>query len=85
MEKTIKIIALLNNLILISEIIEVGSEIGEPDCKLINPFIVKSDNIIEPFLSDYTLQDTFMISSDKILTLADPNEALLEKYTELTA
>ena len=31
----------------------------------------------------YTDQDTFMISSDKILTLADPNEKLLKQYGEL--
>jgi hypothetical protein len=40
---------------------------------------------MEPFLCDYTAQDTFMISSDKILTLADPTEELLTKYFDLTA
>ena len=41
MEKQIKILALANNQILISEIEEVGSaDIGDPDCKLITPFVV---------------------------------------------
>ena len=83
MEKTIKILALLNNLILISKIEEVGADIGEPDCKLVDPFVVKSDQTLEPFLCGYTKEKTFMMSSDKILTLADPTPTLLEKYEDL--
>jgi hypothetical protein len=83
MEKTIKVIALMNNLILIARIEEVGADIGEPDCKLVNPFIVKMDQTLEPFLCGYTKQNTFMISSDKIITLADPTPTLLEKYQDL--
>ena len=83
MSKTIKILALLNNQILITQIEEVGADIGEPDCKLVKPFVVTKDRTLEPFLSDYTKQDTFMISSDKILTLADPTPTLLEKYEDL--
>ena len=82
-KKLIKIIALTNNLILVSQIEEVGADIGEPDCKLVKPFVVKSDKTLEPFLCVYTKQDTFMISSDKILTLADPTPTLLEKYEDL--
>jgi hypothetical protein len=83
MEKTVKILALLNNLILISKIEEVGADIGEPDCKLVDPFVIRSDKTLEPFLCGYTKQDTFMISSDKIITLADPTPTLLEKYEDL--
>ena len=83
MEKMIKILALSNNLILISQIEEIGADIGEPDCKLINPFTVRNDQTLEPFLFGYTKQDTFMMSSDKILTLADPTPTLLEKYEDL--
>ena len=83
MSKTIKILALLNNLILISQIEEVGADIGEPDCKLIDPFVIRSDQTLEPFLVGYTKQNTFMMSSDKILTLADPTPTLLEKYEDL--
>ena len=79
----VKLLILLNNQILISQIEEIGADIGEPDCKLVKPFIVKSDKTIEPFLCGYTKQDTFLMSSDKILTLADPNPILLEKYEDL--
>ena len=83
MEKTIKILSLMNNLILITQIEEVGADIGEPDCKLVSPYVVRKDQTLEPFLCGYTKQDTFMMSSDKILTLADPSPTLLEKYEDL--
>ncbi len=73
----------MNNLILISQIEEVVADVGVPDCKLINPFVVGSDQTLEPFLCGYTKQNTFMMSSDKILTLADPTPTLLEKYEDL--
>jgi hypothetical protein len=79
----IKLLSLTNNLILICQVEEVGADIGEPDCKLINPFVVKGDQTLEPFLCGYTKQNTFMMSSDKILTLADPTPTLLEKYEDL--
>ena len=79
----VKILFLMNNQILISQIEEVGADIGEPDCKLIDPFVVNSDKTLEPFLCGVTKQNTFMMSSDKILTLADPTPTLLEKYEDL--
>lgn len=87
MKKTIKVLFLINNQLLISEVEEVGADIGEPDCKLINPFTISSvgqQYTLEPFLIGYTKNSTFMISSDKILTLADPTPTLLEKYEDLT-
>ena len=84
MEKTVKILFLLNNQILISQIEEVSADIGEPDCKLVKPFVVKENKTLEPFLFEVTRQDTFMMSSDKILTLANPTPTLLEKYEDLT-
>ena len=80
---------LVSNQILISQIEEIGADIGEPDCKLIKPFVIREPQIeglpkvLEPFMMDYTEQDTFMMSSDKILTIADPTSALLEKYEDL--
>ena len=88
MEKTIKVIALTTTQqILISEVIQVAAmDIGEPDCKLVNPFWVnplEGTITLEPFLNGVTREDTFMMSSDKILTLADPTPTLLEKYQDL--
>ena len=87
MSKIIKVLALTNHQYLISEIEEVGSaDIGEPDCKLINPFVINTESgqtILEPYLLTVTRDDTFMMSSDKILTLCEPTPTLLEKYLDL--
>ena len=91
METEVKCIITVSNTILISKIEEVGSELGEPDCKLINPFIIKTPQIeglavtLEPWLKEYTKQNEFMLHSDKILTIIEPKPTLLEKYIELTA
>jgi hypothetical protein len=86
MDKTVKIVALVNQQLLISEIAEIAAVVpGEPDCKLINPFIIKEENVLEPWLLNATKDDIFMLSSDKILTLVDPTPTLLEKYIDLTA
>ena len=85
MAKTVKIVQLTTNQTLISEVAEIAAVVpGEPDCKLINPFVVKEDNVLEPWLLNVTKDDIFMMSSDKILTLVDPTPTLLEKYLDLT-
>ena len=85
MDQIVKIVHLTTNQILITELAEVAAVVpGEPDCKMINPFIIKEDQTLEPWLLNVTKDDVFMISSDKILTLADPTPTLLEKYIDLT-
>ena len=87
MDQTIKCLLLKNDVVLISEIIEVGSELGEPDCKLIRPFklIEQVDSFtLEPWIT-FSSQEEFMIHSDKILTIADPTTEVIAKYLELTA
>ena len=69
---------------LISQIEEVGAEIGEPDCKLVKPYEIWEENALHQWMKEVTMQDTFMISSDKIITLADPTPTLLEKYLHET-
>ena len=84
MDQTVKIIHLTTNQILISEIVEVAPiDIGAPDCRMVNPFTIKEDQTLEPWLLNVTKDDIFMISSDKILTLAEPTPTLLEKYLDL--
>ena len=39
MDKTIKCLLVNVSTVLISEIVEMQSQIGDPDCKLINPYI----------------------------------------------
>ena len=89
MDQVVKVIALTTTQqLLISEIVEVAAvDIGQPDCKLINPFVVNTESgqtILEPFLKDVTRETTLMMGSDKILTLAEPTPTLLEKYLDIT-
>ena len=84
MDQVIKILALTNNQILISEVVEVAAmDIGQPDCKLVNPCIITEGKMLEPYLMDYTRDNTLMMGSDKILTLAEPTPTLLQKYLDL--
>ena len=83
----------MNNQMILSQIEEVTSELGEPDCKLTEPFVVStSDNkitiqegmlVLSPWLLGVTNQNTFMLSSDKILTIVEPNKKLTTKYEDL--
>ena len=47
MDKVIKVILLINNERLISEIVEIGADVVEPDCKLIKPHII-CESILTP-------------------------------------
>jgi hypothetical protein len=85
MEKQIQILLLTNNLLIISEIVEIFAEIGGPDCKLINPYLISSDDTLIPWLSNYTESKEILISSDKILTLVEPSKKYLNTYLENTA
>jgi len=80
----VKCLLLKNDLIVISEISEVAGELGEPDCKLTNPFrMVKqkdTDSYTFETWLDFTNQNEIMIHSDSILTLVDPSTELLSKY-----
>jgi hypothetical protein len=58
----------MNQLNLITEIEEVLVDFGEPNCKLVKPYLISDDGSL----------------SDKILTLVEPNGKLLDEYTELT-
>jgi len=82
--KVIMLILLMNNIFLISEIEEVVADIGRPDCKLTNPYLIADNEVAEPWLTEYTDDSYIMISSDKILTLIQPKQTFLDKYLELT-
>ena len=85
MDKTIKAILLTNNQILVSEIDEVPAAVpGEPDCKLTKPFVLTSDGMLESWMMTATRDEEFMISSDKIMSIATPTPTLVEKYEDLT-
>jgi len=71
--------------VLISEIVEMDAEIGDPNCKLIKPYLFNTIDDMKPWKSDITNQTEFMIRSEDILTIADPTGIVIDKYTELTS
>ena len=84
MEQKVKCLLLKVDAILITEIVEVGSELGEPDCKLINPYQFFGEDYLRRW-PEVTNQTEFMIHSDSIITIAEPTPEIIEKYLELTA
>ena len=82
-KKPIKLLVLINNLKIVTQIEEVLADIGDPNCKMIEPYVVGEQDTLSPWLVDCTNQNEFMISSDKILTILDPKPTLLEKYENL--
>lgn len=90
-KKDAKVIVLTNGINLIAEIEEVTTELGEPDCKLIEPHIIQEYKngspeakfTFQPWLLNLTTQSDVMMSSDKILTIVDPMPKLLKAYEKL--
>ncbi len=79
----LKVLVLMNNQKILSQIEEVSSELGEPDCKLTEPMLLGENETLSPWMVDVTTQNTFMIHSDKILTILEPNSKLSKKYEGL--
>ena len=79
----IQVLLLTNQTILISEIDEVIADIGQPDCKLINPCVIV-DGKVSKWIPDLTPNTEMFMSSDKILTLVDPSKHILEEYKKIT-
>ena len=78
----IQVLHLVNQMILIAEIDEVLADIGQPDCKLINPCVI-IDGKLSKWMSDLTPNKEMFMSSDKILTLVDPSQHILEEYNKI--
>ncbi len=83
-DKVVKCILIGVDTVIITEMEELFADIGEPDCKLINPYKidVEGNLTVWPDVSD---QREMMIHSDSILTIVDPKEEIVQKYLELTA
>jgi hypothetical protein len=85
MQKMIKCALLKNNTVLVTKIDEVPSELGEPDCKLIDPYELESGLPDAELVKwpKFTDVNELMIHSDSILTIVDPSDKLLKRYLEL--
>ncbi len=81
--KNVQILILKNDKVIISEVVQIMQEIGEPDCKLIKPKLLvdgdRPDKRVVPWLDDY-----IMIRSDDVLTFVEPTTDLLDYYVTIT-
>jgi hypothetical protein len=81
--QNLKILILKNDTILITEVHEIETELGGPDCKLVNPcqMIVSDEAVYDmrkwPVFTD---QKELMIHSDSIFTIVDPKPDQIELY-----
>ena len=82
-KKDAMVIVLLTGTKLIATLEEVTTELGEPDCKLVEPYMITEHDTLEPWVLNITNQNEVMISSDKILTLVEPKTTLLAKYEDV--
>lgn len=88
----VQVILLKNDVVLISEIEEIGADIGEPDCLLKNPYQIlgKHETDAPPedrfvkWMDEYTNSDKFMLRSDDVLTFMEPHEKLIEHYNKIS-
>lgn len=84
LSRTVKCILFKVDIVLITQIEEIGAEIGEPDCRLIKPYQFFGENDLRPW-PEVTNQDEMLIQSDSILTIVDPKPEIAKKYLELIA
>ena len=84
MARLIKCILVDVDNLLISEIEEVDAEVGQPNCKLTNPYVFKSLDDMQPLVK-VSKTNEYMMRAEDILTIADPTQEVIDKYIELTS
>ena len=83
-DKVVKCVLLDVDNVIITEIEEVMPEPGEPDCRLVNPYLFVSEDDMKPWVQASN-QKEYMLRSEDILTIADPTQEVIDKYIELTS
>lgn len=81
MDDVIKGVILENGSILISVIEEIFTEPGEPDCRLLNPYLYRDNDLVKWL--EITDQTEVNMHSRNILTIVDPTEEIIQKYIKL--
>tara|TARA_B100001113_G_scaffold279480_1_gene234170 strand:+ start:40 stop:303 length:264 start_codon:yes stop_codon:yes gene_type:complete len=81
--KQVKGLLLKVDNVVICEVEEIQAEIGEPDCKIKNPYQYDKDTGLTPW-PDFAGQTEMMLRSDDILTMVEPKQEIIDQYLELT-
>jgi hypothetical protein len=80
MQKNIQCLLLKTNQVIVSEVVEVLGELGEPDCKLIKPYLLNQSSFELTNWLEFTDQSEIMLRSEDVLTFTDPNKKVLTSY-----
>lgn len=81
--ENLKILVLKNDYILVTEVHEVDAELGDPNCKLVNPCQMSVSDATTYEMRKwpvFTDQRELMIHSDSIFTIIDPKPDQIELY-----
>ena len=81
--KQVKGLLLKVDNVVICEVEEIQAELGEPDCKIKNPYQYDKDIGLTPW-PDFAGQSEMMLRSDDILTMVEPKQEIIDQYLELT-
>ena len=81
--KKVKGLLLKVDNVVICEVEEIQAELGEPDCKILNPYQYDKDTGLTPW-PDFAGQTEMMLRSDDILTMVEPKQEIIDQYLELT-
>ena len=81
--KQVKGLLLKIDNVVICEVEEIQAELGEPDCKIKNPYQYDKDTGLTPW-PDFAGQTEMMLRSDDILTMVEPKQEIIDEYLELT-
>ena len=81
--KQVKGLLLKVDNVVICEVEEIQAELGDPDCKIKNPYQYDKDAGLTPW-PDFAGQTEMMLRSDDILTMVEPKQEIIDEYLELT-
>ena len=81
--KQVKGLLLKVDNVVICEVEEIQAELGEPDCRIKNPYQYDKDTGLTPW-PDFAGQTEMMLRSDDILTMVEPKQEIIDQYLELT-
>ena len=80
--KQVKGLLLKIDNVVVCEVEEIQAELGEPDCKIMNPYQYDKDTGLTPW-PDFAGKTEMMLRSDDILTMVEPKQEIIDEYLEL--
>jgi hypothetical protein len=84
----IQAVLLVNNQIIIAQIYQVDADPGEPNCRLVDPYLFTLGGSspgfrLTPWMGDVTDDNYAMIHPERIVTIREPKIEVLSLYKKL--